>query len=172
MKLCYKSAIQVATIAALSLTCALATPDTPGTKTFVISLATTDNGQLVPVVLDRNSNGFETLSMPETSDDASVAQDTDADVQSLGSSSILEAATTDEQTEPNENADSGITETTPQEGDVVYDSDSDSEENDANDSADAAGEDGNSSSASSSFSNALTLAVALGISAIATDIMF
>ncbi|KAJ2083368.1 hypothetical protein H4R24_000845 [Coemansia sp. RSA 988] len=185
MKL-YSNICQVATVAALSLTCVLATPDTPGTKTFIISLATTDNGQLVPVVLNSNSNGLETLSMPDISDDTSIVQDTDADLQSLESSSILEAATdadlqsleslsiletavTDEQSEHNESANPGITETAPQDGEPVYDSDSDAEDNDVNVNASDASK---SSAVPSHFSNALILAVALGISAVVTERKF
>ncbi|KAJ2616705.1 hypothetical protein H4S08_000641 [Coemansia sp. RSA 1365] len=161
MKIHYQS-VQVATVAALSLTCALAIPDTPGTKTFVISLATTDNGQLIPVVLSSNSNGFETVSMPNTNDIPLDIQDSDANVEYLENSSILEETSFDEQVEPNESADLEIPETT-QKGEAAYDSDSDAEDN-----ADPASKDSDSSNASSYFSNVLTLTVALGISSIAT----
>ncbi|PIA18558.1 hypothetical protein COEREDRAFT_6276 [Coemansia reversa NRRL 1564] len=165
MKICYQSVLQVATVAALSFTCALAIPDTPGTKTFVISLATTDNGQLVPVVLSSNSNGFETVTMPDTSDVSLDAQDSDADIQYLENSSILDETSADEQAEPSESADLGIAEITTQEGEAAYDSDSDAEDND---NADPASKDSDSSGASSHFSDVLILSVALGISSIAT----
>ncbi|KAJ2002667.1 hypothetical protein GGI02_004181 [Coemansia sp. RSA 2322] len=42
----------------------MAVPDVAGTKTVVISLATGDHGQIIPVVLHKNSNGYDPVSLP------------------------------------------------------------------------------------------------------------
>ncbi|KAJ1946646.1 hypothetical protein GGF37_001038 [Kickxella alabastrina] len=45
----------------------MAEPDVAGTRTVFISLATGDQGELIPLILHKNSDGFEPVSLPSFS---------------------------------------------------------------------------------------------------------
>ncbi|KAJ2351713.1 hypothetical protein IWW50_004928, partial [Coemansia erecta] len=59
---------------------AMAVPDVAGTKTVVISLATNDDGQILPLVMTSKSNGLEPVNPPSPSEEPTAWQDTNIEI--------------------------------------------------------------------------------------------
>ncbi|KAJ2853324.1 hypothetical protein J3B02_003197 [Coemansia erecta] len=79
MKFAFSSALSIAAIFAVS-----ATADVAGTRTIVISLTSDEQGQIIPVILHKNSAGYEPVgistSVSSISDDANIINsDSDSD---------------------------------------------------------------------------------------------
>ncbi|KAJ1830992.1 hypothetical protein LPJ73_008177, partial [Coemansia sp. RSA 2703] len=53
-----------------ALSASLVAADVAGTTTLVISLATGDNGEIIPVIMHKNSAGYEPILLSSTSADA------------------------------------------------------------------------------------------------------
>ncbi|KAJ1902098.1 hypothetical protein LPJ66_000273 [Kickxella alabastrina] len=68
----------------------MAEPDVAGTRTVFISLATGDQGELIPLILHKNSDGFEPASLPSSSS-SEIATSESIIVESASESESAEA---------------------------------------------------------------------------------
>ncbi|KAJ2522526.1 hypothetical protein H4217_000685 [Coemansia sp. RSA 1939] len=147
----------LAGISALTLT-GLAAPDVAGTRTIVISLATGDNGQLIPFVIDKNNIPLESSPTGVDDDNAnaeSIEQASSSEDAVSDQSASDDTQSGDEQTAVNlttVSSEEALT-TTDEAG---SDSDADSDDEDNKDTAKAADADESDSEGVSKESGSAT----------------
>ncbi|KAJ1667512.1 hypothetical protein IW140_002092 [Coemansia sp. RSA 1813] len=116
----------------------LAAPDVAGTKTIVISLATGDNGQFIPVVIDKNS-ALNELSQTESTPaaaDASVGSEEETDDPAISNNqSASKDVINSDEASIEQTVDNLTTVSSEQTTPVADDSDSDTDEEDNKDTA-------------------------------------